>query len=363
MREQPFVQISNEIYGFPWALLAGGAENVVTSRWRVDGASNGKWMHTFYAAIASGSTPAEAAATAMRQMRKRMKSPLFLGFDAGERSLMTGLASDLVENAKNIGVVLTSASAASYAAGYLALRSRAHALGTDPGFTLLDQAYVFAGFRFALITLVALLAISPLLILGKAIVGATARFVKPRGLEVLSVLIAVVLAVLTLASFRPLFVEGVLLADPVAQDGAVQRALVSGVLGRGVVGVFVVLAATAAAITVLWISDRYAHTGARDPLIMVLLVIGALQLVLLPVQYGIFFADRTARVLARAPEGVGDVLPPVWLVDRGADRAALLARLPRGSLSLITIKAETLDGIAVVGTTTIAEVVEGKGAP
>ena len=108
---------------------------------------------------------------------------------------MTGLASDLVENAKNVGIVLTSASAASYAAGYLALRSRAHALGTDPGFTLLDQAYVFAGFRFALITLVALLAISPLLILGKAIVGATTRFVKPRGLEVLSALIAVVLAV------------------------------------------------------------------------------------------------------------------------------------------------------------------------
>ena len=129
-------------------------------------------------------------------------------------------------------------------------------------------------------------------------------------------------------------------------------------------GVFVVLAATAAAaITVLWISDRYVHTGARDPLTMVLLVIAALQLVLLPVQYGIFFADRTARVLARAPEGVGGVLPPVWLVDRGADRAALLARLPRGSLSLITIKAETLDGIAVVGTTTIAEIVEGKGAP
>ena len=258
---------------------------------------------------------------------------------------MTGLASDLVENAKNVGVVLTSASAASYAAGYLALRSRAHALGTDPGFTLLDQAYVFAGFRFALITLVALLAVSPLLILGKAIVGATARFVKPRGLEVLSALIAVVLAVLTLASFRSLFVEGVLLADPVAQDGAVQRALVSGVLGRGVVGVFVVLAATAAAaITVLWISDRYARTGARDPLTMVLLVIAALQLVLLPVQSGIFFADRTARVLAAgcARRSSGGVLPPVWLVDRGADRAALLARLPGGSLSLITIKAETL---------------------
>jgi hypothetical protein len=128
--------------------------------------------------------------------------------------------------------------------------------------------------------------------------------------------------------------------------------------------VCVVLASTAtAAVTVLWVGDRYAHTGARDPLTMVLVVIAALQLVLLPVQYGIFFADKTARVLERPPEGVGGVSPPVWLVDRGADRAALLARLPRGSLSLITVKAEKLDGIAVVGITTIGEIVKGGGAP
>ena len=68
------VRISNEIYGFPWALLAGGAKNVVTSRWRVDGASNGRWMQSFYASIANGSSPAEAAATAMREMRKEGRS-------------------------------------------------------------------------------------------------------------------------------------------------------------------------------------------------------------------------------------------------------------------------------------------------
>ena len=55
------VRISNEIYGFSWVLLAGGAENAVTSRWRVDGASNGKWMQSFYSAIASGFTRATNA--------------------------------------------------------------------------------------------------------------------------------------------------------------------------------------------------------------------------------------------------------------------------------------------------------------
>jgi hypothetical protein len=277
---------------------------------------------------------------------------------------MAGLASDLVENSKNVGIVLTSASAVSYAGGYLALRSRAHALGTDPGFTLLDQAYVFAGFRFALITLVALLVISPLLILVKVVAETTARVIKPPGLKILAALAAVALAILTLVSFRTLLVEGVLLADPAAHEDAVQRVLISGVLGRGTVGVFVILAATStAAVTVLWASGRYAHTGAGDPLTMVLVVIAALQLVLLPMQYGIFFAEKTARVLDRPPEGVVGVVPPVWLLDRGADRASLVARLPRGALSLMTVKAEKLDGIAVTGTTTIAEIVEGGEAP
>ncbi len=62
-------RISNEIFGFPWALLAGGAEAAVLSRWRVDGSSNSDWMHGFYAAVSTGAPPSDAAAVAMRQMR------------------------------------------------------------------------------------------------------------------------------------------------------------------------------------------------------------------------------------------------------------------------------------------------------
>lgn len=61
-------RISNEIYGFPWALLAAGAENIVASRWRVNGASNSQWMRFYYAAISSGASPAEAGSAAMRSM-------------------------------------------------------------------------------------------------------------------------------------------------------------------------------------------------------------------------------------------------------------------------------------------------------
>lgn len=63
-------RISNEIYGFPWALLAGGVEATVLSRWRVNGASNSVWMGAFYRSVAAGASPSMAAATAMRHMRK-----------------------------------------------------------------------------------------------------------------------------------------------------------------------------------------------------------------------------------------------------------------------------------------------------
>lgn len=63
------LRISNEIFGFPWALIAGGVENVVLSRWLVTGASNAAWMRHFYGAVATGASPAEAAAVAMRHMR------------------------------------------------------------------------------------------------------------------------------------------------------------------------------------------------------------------------------------------------------------------------------------------------------
>jgi CHAT domain-containing protein len=71
-------RVSNEVYGFPWVLLAAGAENVVTSRWRVNGASNSDWMNSFYAAVAAGASPAQAAAEAMRAMIKAQhRSPYY----------------------------------------------------------------------------------------------------------------------------------------------------------------------------------------------------------------------------------------------------------------------------------------------
>jgi hypothetical protein len=272
--------------------------------------------------------------------------------------------SDVVESAKNVGVVLTSASAVAYASGYLALRSRAHALGADPGFTLVDQAYVFAGFRFGLIMLVALLVVWPLLVLVAASAKWAASMMKPGPRRFFELLGVVALAVLTLAGFRTLFLEGALLADDPARRTALERMLYAGVLGAGRVGVVVVLASTAtAAMTLLWTRGRYAQTGADNSLTMALGVIAALQIALLPVQYGVFFADRTVRVLQRSPADGAGGSSIAWLLDRGADRASLLERRPQGGFAIVTVRVEDLDGMAVTGTTSLADIVKSGEVP
>ena len=82
-------RISGEIYGFSWALLAGGTAATVLSRWNVDGNSNSQWMGVFYRELGGGASAALAAATAMREMRKAGRThPLLLGSDAGQRPVM-----------------------------------------------------------------------------------------------------------------------------------------------------------------------------------------------------------------------------------------------------------------------------------
>jgi hypothetical protein len=278
--------------------------------------------------------------------------------------MMALSASGLIAGAKNVALGLTSAAGLAYACGYLVVRSRANALGTDPGFTLLDQAYVFAGFRFALFTAVTLLLIAPILLLARVVVERLTSAMRPAYLRCLAWIAAVGLAALTLASFRTLGVQAVLLAGPSAARDGLDGALASAVIGSGALGVLIALATTfTAAVTTLWASAWYAKSDAGDPLGLVVTLIAALQLVLLPVQHGIFFADRKARLLERVPDGVVGVVQPVWLIDRGTGKASLLARTTAGTFGLVTIAVEKLDGIAITKVVSIADVIGGRESP
>ncbi len=67
-------RISNEQFGISWALLAGGADQVMLSRWRVKEESNAVWMEKFYKSlVVEKMSPALAANAAMRTMIKSDK--------------------------------------------------------------------------------------------------------------------------------------------------------------------------------------------------------------------------------------------------------------------------------------------------
>lgn len=257
-----------------------------------------------------------------------------------------------VDTAKKVGVVLSTLSGVAYACGYLVLRARSRALGTDPGFAFIDQAYVFAGFRFALALLFSLLVSVPMLLALYGI-GRAAGKLEPRRLFAVEVLVTVVVAGATIWAYgATLGVSGLLLAPSSDWIG-------DSALGRNNYGTVIhLMTAGAAAATVLWLGARYIRLGAPDGLGAVLALIGALLLVLLPMQHGVFYADRNARRLDRIPEGLTGIEPPIWLVDRGAsDHVVLYGHAADGQGRLVTLKQDKLDGIAVTGVSSLGDAI------
>jgi hypothetical protein len=254
---------------------------------------------------------------------------------------MTG--SDIAESAKNAAVVVTALSGAAYACGFLAVRARARALGTDPGFVLVDQAYVFAGFRFVHVFLLSLLISFPLLLMLRSL-GGRALLLDPGPLCALKTGAAIVAGALTIWIYLATTgVSGVLLSPS-------SNWVAGAVLGRNQYGSFLVLATTlAAAALLLWSRAHFLRAGELDPLGAALALIAALLLVLLPVQHGVFHADRITRRLDGTPPGASGLAPPIWVVDRAADRVTLFGRGADGHARLVTLKADQLDGVAVVG--------------
>ena len=260
---------------------------------------------------------------------------------------MTG--NDVVEWIKSAAVFLTSLSGAAYACGYLAVRARARALGLDPGFALVDQAYVFAGFRFVLVLLVSLLVSIPLLLLLRWL-GGRALLLSAEQLSALEIAGAFIAGAATIwICLLTTRASGVLLGK--ASDWAA-----AAVLGRNSYGVLIVLVTTAAAAALLlWNRAHFFRVGNLDLLGMTLTLIFALLIVLLPVQHGVFHADRTARRLGGTPQGAGALAPPIWVVDLTADRVTLFGRGADGQARLVTLKADQLDGVAVVGVGSLSE--------
>jgi hypothetical protein len=78
------------------------------------------------------------------------------------------------------------------------------------------------------------------------------------------------------------------------------------------------------------------------------MLVTTMQVLLLPVLHGLFFADRVVRVLAVAPGGTPGIVAPVAIVDRSKDRVTLLACSSSGRRQLVTLETKALDGVGVV---------------
>jgi hypothetical protein len=256
---------------------------------------------------------------------------------------------DLLTRAKDLSGVFAGASAVLYVFGYLVVRSRSRALGTDPDFAVIDQAYVFAGARLLIITLVAFLLVAPIVV---GLHHAARRIVPvlPVALRrIFQILAALTLGILSLTQLSYVLGSDGLLAcsGPAARPNEFFR---TAVLGQSYYGLgFVVLGTGAAALSIAWLWEHRRSAGATGLLSLLLVTVVALQVLLLPLQVGAYYPDLKIRELAHAPSGLTGVAAPLWLIDRGSDRVVLLTRNADNRFALVNIKIETLDGIATTG--------------
>jgi hypothetical protein len=261
----------------------------------------------------------------------------------------------LSDAVKEVGLVLTAASGVGYACGYLVMRARAYALGTDPGFSFIDQAYVWAGIRLLLMLLFAVL-ISALPVLFIRALGGQFLRLGARPLAVIEAAAAVLLGVAVMLLAINLFgVSNVIFADP---HGGLASPLAAAVLGRNALGTVLFVGSTALALLIaFWIRSRVIRAKGLDATATLLLVMGFLLCALLPIQHGFFFAERKVRQLERLPEGVTGLILPIWIVEQGAGgRVVLLGRDAAGAARLVATKADKLDGIAVTAVTDLGDV-------
>jgi hypothetical protein len=267
--------------------------------------------------------------------------------------------SEFADALKNTGLVLTTTSGVGYACGYLVMRAKAYALGTDPGFSLIDQAYVWAGIRlFILLLFAVLLSAIPVLLLRE--IWHLLLHLGPRSLAVVEHMTAVLFgAAIIVLAIKLFSTSNLIFADV---GGALAAPIPSAVLGRNPIGtVLFVISTGLAGVIALWVRSHLARTGGPDMLAVFLAVMGLLLSALLPIQHGLFFADRKVRQLDRIPDGVIGVQAPVWIVERGAgDRVVLFGRDAAGASRLVTVKQEKTDGLAVIAVADFGDVlIEG----
>lgn len=258
------------------------------------------------------------------------------------------------------------ATALLYACGFFSLRGSYAVLGVDIELTIFDHRYVFAGARFTLYLLLFGIVLTYPLLLCALIVSRlrsiAPRFPDMRGGRGLSrqlmdfggAAAALVLIVATFAALQLLRIRALLLIEEVPQPDFEWSALICGLAGyttgRASSPVLVAGATFILAwLTLYWTWRRLRNESSSPALLTALLVLlSAVQLLMLPATQGALFGEREMRRLDQRPQGLTDLVEPVWLVYRGSTRAVVFGRNRDGKPGLVTVGLDALDGRAIV---------------
>ena len=260
-----------------------------------------------------------------------------------------------------------------YLLGYLALRFHLTVLGIGTDLVVLDERYLFAGAKFLvylvmsvpIVVLVALVLGTPMYLLGRLWLGplrteagdVSASWQRlggwwsvPGRASLIGIVVAVVLIQFVM---RQCFLfSNLLLEQELPPPVGLQAVLLDtsgGLASLYMAGLLLGIALTGG---LCWVARRgIGHTRWSRCLVRLLAFLVAVQLLLLPVNYGILIVDKTMpRVVDLGNQEPLEESQQAWLIWEGKDGVTYLVRNQTGgqhARQLITLPREAIKRIAL----------------
>ena len=275
---------------------------------------------------------------------------------------MTDVLQDLGDRVKALGNDWTKYSVVGsfvlYVVGYLTLRFHLTALGVGTDLAVLDERYLFTGARFAVylvaaIPSVLLMAAPVALIVWALSEVATVRrtfmrwwLAQPVALGVFGVIFAVLAIQLVM---RQCFAIANLLLAPTQP---IQPSWLAGLLLDDRLLPLYFSALVAACAVPLIILAALRTVDGRGSLTIVKGLLGflaAVQVLLLPINYGVLIVDKTLPRVAAVGDTPMAGADEAWLVWEGKDGVTYLVRSANATRTLLTIPRSEIKRTAIVG--------------
>jgi hypothetical protein len=258
-----------------------------------------------------------------------------------------------------------------YLFGYLAVRFHLTAIGIGTDLAVLDERYLFAGARFFVYLLSSvpsiLLILLPILgllwwlarlspVTARSLCTLPAR--RPAALAWCGVVVAVIMIQFVMR--QCFLLSNLLLATALPTDPSWLIALLSGEQWMPLF--FAVLMLMCAVSASIWIAIRHAEpvglVGVGRGLLAFLVVV---QILLLPVNYGILIMDRTLPRVASIAGDAASEGEAAWLVWEGKDGVTFLVRHRNQQRVLLTLPRADVKRIEIVGFDPLVPTLFGGG--